>query len=305
MKVFIFIIILGTLSCHGFAQSYEFCVLGKYGPVKVMKKGKKWTDVKTGDKLEKEDIVSLRDSAYLGLVHNSGKTLELKREGKYKIENLSRQLSASTTELIPNLIELIFGNKNDLEDLLLSKKNKKISYTKGAMERSIIGQSIALLNPRKINLLDREIRLMWKKMPVKGKYEVKITDRFNKPVFSKVVDDTFLLVNKNELNLEKDECYFWKVNMAEYPEVQSDEAYFLFLSDKKSSEIGKNLEQLKKQLGENTTPASMIMLAFFYESNLLINEADNSFRESVEMSNGLKDYTELYWAFRQREYFSK
>jgi hypothetical protein len=305
MKIFIYFVFIGTLVLSCFAQNYEFCVLGKYGTVKIFRHGKKWDELKTGDKLKKDDVVSLKDSAYLGLVHYCGKTIELKKNGEYKIESLSRQILASSAELMPNLIELIFGNLNDLDDLLLSKQNKKVSYTKGAIERGITEHGIILTSPRKINLLNSEVILSWLNLPLKGKFEVRITDRFNKPVFSKVVEDTFLVINKNDLNLDKDEYYFWKVNLPDNPEVRSDEAYFLFLSDNKSSEINKNIEQLKKQLGGIETPPSKIMLAFFYENNLLINEADKAFRDAIELSHGVKDYKELYYAFRQRAYLTK
>ena len=63
-----------------FGQGYTFKVLANKGENKV-KSGADWKALKTGASLVDTDELEVSDNAYLGLVHSSGKTLELKSAG--------------------------------------------------------------------------------------------------------------------------------------------------------------------------------------------------------------------------------
>ena len=282
------------------AQNYDFCVLGKVGTALVQLNGNKdWTELKTGDQLKRNDIISIKDNSYLGLVHSSGKTIELRQSSQYKVSKLDDDLSESTTSILPNLIEVIFGKKSNIKDILESRRNKKV-FSKGAIERSIENEQITILSPKKIILITDDVTLLWSKFTAEGKYEIKITDRFNKLIFSRAVDDTTISINQKELNLDRDQYYFWRVNLLSNPEIRSDEGCFLFLSDKRIAEIKKNIEQMKKEIGGKETSVSKILMAFYYENNLLVNEADKEFREALNMSPDVADYIDLYDAFKMR-----
>ncbi|MBI5325994.1 MAG: hypothetical protein HZB41_12105 [Ignavibacteriae bacterium] len=301
MKVLICLFFLIVFFVQVHAQNYEFCVLGKIGTALVQNFGSKSrNELKTGDQLRKNDIITLKENSYLGLVHSSGKTIEIRKSGEYKISKLKDELLGNkSTSVIPNLIEIIFGNKSNMKDLLDSKKSKKI-YSKGSIERSLDVEQFVIMSPKKMILIGKDIELIWSKYSANNKYEIKITDRFNKTIFTKVTEDTLVKINQNELKLEKDQYYFWKVNLLSIPQINTDEGYFLFMSDSKISEIRKNVEQLQKNLSDKETPVTKILLAFYYENNLLVEEADREFKEAIELSPGVSDYKELYEAFKMR-----
>ncbi|TAL68582.1 MAG: hypothetical protein EPN82_09900 [Bacteroidetes bacterium] len=282
------------------SQSYEFCVLGKLGNCYVRLYGnKEWSELKTGDQLKHSDLISLKDNSYLGLVHASGKTMELKQAGEYKISKLADDLNENTASMLPNLLEVIFGKKTNLKDILESKQSKKV-YSKGAIERGIELEQISVLSPKKIILISEDVNLLWGKLQSDDKYEIKVTDRFNKIIFSKIIPDTSISINQKLINLEKDQYYFWRINLLANPEIRSDEGYFLFLSDKRIAEIKNNVELMKKELGGRETSVSKILLAYYYENNLLVNEAEKEFREAIELSPDVIDYKDLYDAFKLR-----
>ncbi|OGU17647.1 MAG: hypothetical protein A2X61_02155 [Ignavibacteria bacterium GWB2_35_12] len=300
MKVLFLLLFIVLLFQPLPAQNYEFCVLGKVGTALVQFNGNKdWSELKTGDQLKRNDVISLKDNSYIGLVHSTGKTIELRQSGEYKISKLAVDLLENTTSMLPNLIEVIFGKKSDIKDILESKQSKKV-FSKGAIERSIEIEQITILSPKKIILISDDVTLFWSKFPSEGKYEIKISDRFNKLIFSRAVDDTTISLNQKELKLDGDQYYFWRVNLLTNPEIMSDEGYFLFLSDKRIAEIKKNVEQMKKDIGGKETSVSKIILAFYYENNLLVNEADKEFREAIDLSPDVADYKDLYDAFKMR-----
>jgi hypothetical protein len=300
MKLLTYTLLFLIYISIGLSQNYEFCVLGKLGSAYVQVAGNKdWTELKTGDQLMKNDIISLKDNSYVGLVHSTGKTLEIKESGEYKVSKLSDDLITGTTSVLPNLFELIFGKKSNLREIIEYKQTKK-SYSKGAIERSLELEPIPILTPKKIILIEDDITLLWNKVSIDSKYEVRITDRFNNLIFSKAIGDTSIIINQNDLKLEKDQYYFWRVNHLINPEYKSEEGYFLFLSDKRTAEINRNVEQMKKDIGGKETSVSKILLAFYYENNQLVYEAEKEFREAIEMSPNVIDYKDLYEAFKDR-----
>ena len=300
MKVLFYLLIITILSVQLYSQNYEFCVLGKVGSVYVQIKGNKnWLDLKTGDQLKKNDLISLKDNSYIGLVHSSGKTMELLKPGEYKISKLVDDLKENSASIIPNLLEVIFGKKSNLKELLDSKQSRKV-FTKGAIERGIELEHINVMSPRKIILLSNTVELVWGSVKPGDKYELKVTDRFSKLIFTKVITDTSLLIEQHEMKLDKDQYYFWRVNLMDNPEVRSDEGYFLFYSDGKIADIKNKVDIMKKEMSGKESALSKILLAFYYENNLLLNEADKEFREAIAISPDVKDYKELYVAFKQR-----
>jgi hypothetical protein len=55
--------------------------------------------VKTGASLKASDEHKLSENAYIGLVHKSGKPLELKAAGQYKVADLASKVATGTSVL--------------------------------------------------------------------------------------------------------------------------------------------------------------------------------------------------------------
>ncbi|HKZ37794.1 MAG TPA: hypothetical protein VJ184_09100, partial [Chryseolinea sp.] len=78
------------------AQDYAFKVLANKGANEV-KSGNDWLPIKTGASLKSGDELKLSDNSYMGLVHATGKPLELKVAGSYKVSDLSSKMSGGTS----------------------------------------------------------------------------------------------------------------------------------------------------------------------------------------------------------------
>ena len=93
MKKSAFILsILMVSAILGMSQGYTFKVLASKGVTQV-DNGSGWTVLKTGTKLNKDSKVKIANGSYVGLMHSSGKTMELKSAGTYSVENLSGKLN--------------------------------------------------------------------------------------------------------------------------------------------------------------------------------------------------------------------
>jgi len=93
----LFVVGFLLMSSVVFGQEYAFRVLANKGASEV-KSGSTWQAVKTGTSLKKEDEVKVPENAYLGLVHvTSGRPIELKTAGTYKVADLAQKVSTGTS----------------------------------------------------------------------------------------------------------------------------------------------------------------------------------------------------------------
>src|SRR5258708_24537157 len=114
------------LTASGYSQDYAFKVLANKG-ANEYKSGDGWQSVRTGASLKSGDELKVSENAYLGLVHASGKPLELKKAGSYKVADLAASVSGGTSVL------------NKYTDFILSSnsaeaKKNRLSAT-GAVHR--------------------------------------------------------------------------------------------------------------------------------------------------------------------------
>src|SRR5437868_3052890 len=91
-------LVFALITSFTFAQDYAFKVLANKGTNEV-KTGDAWQPLKTGASLKKTDEVKLGDNSYVGLVHVSGKPLEVKTAGAHKVSELEKSMSGGTSVL--------------------------------------------------------------------------------------------------------------------------------------------------------------------------------------------------------------
>jgi hypothetical protein len=95
-----------------FAQDYTFKVMVNKGANEV-KSADAWQPVKTGASLRSEDELKVAPNAYMGLIHASGKPLEIKEAGSYKVSALATQITGGSSAL------------NKYTDFILSSTDEK------------------------------------------------------------------------------------------------------------------------------------------------------------------------------------
>src|SRR5882757_5974005 len=114
------------LTIAGFSQDYTFKVMANKGANEV-KSGDGWQPIKTGASLKSGDELKISENAYLGLVHVTGKPLEVRTAGSYKVADLAAKMSGGASAM------------NKYTDFILSSnsaeaKKNRLSAT-GAVHR--------------------------------------------------------------------------------------------------------------------------------------------------------------------------
>ena len=182
--------------------------------------------------------------------------------------------------------------------------------TTGSVERALETQpgdlpftsssrKFKLNSPRKINLMNTKVEFSWADVENEDNYIVHIKDRFDRPVTTKEINGNKLAIDSKDLGLNNDEYYFWYVTTSDKKNT-SEDGCFLVYSDVQASAINDSLELLKNELGDLNNPVAQIVLAYFYEQNNLINEADASYKEAINLSEGIDSYKKMYDKFLRR-----
>ena len=92
MKKGRFLVLVGLFMLNTLVQGqdYAFRILANKGANEI-KSGDTWQPVKTGASLKMGDELRVTENASIGLVHSSGKPLEVKKADTYKVADLPRR----------------------------------------------------------------------------------------------------------------------------------------------------------------------------------------------------------------------
>lgn len=309
---FSLLMILFISSALLFGQQPVFKVLALKGDLKYSKgSANSWESLTNKTKLFEKDKVKLSNDAYLGLVHSSGRTLELKKGGVYDVNALAKSVAKKEENITKRLTSYVVKELTDADDLLKSSDYKKSMDITGSVERGISVDSqesdhsssyfgkgfIKIASPKKSNIIESELAFFWRKADGVKSYKFTVYDRFDREVFSKVTDDTTLKVNLYSYNLEKEVYYFWNVSSADNPKVKSEDCAFLLLADTKVANIKDQLAKITKETGPEESALNKIVLASFYEENNLYFDALKCYQNAVRIVPDVEEYQKLYQVF--------
>lgn len=104
------------------AQSPVFSVMVAEGSIKLRQsQSDSIIDMRHGMELHLQDIITLHDNAYLGMVHiNSGRTVAFKNPRTIYISDLSKELGEQTmlSKVMSNLVEFFRESKSSFADIV-------------------------------------------------------------------------------------------------------------------------------------------------------------------------------------------
>jgi hypothetical protein len=290
MKVFIITLTLAVVASGGSAQDYAFKVLVNKGKNEV-KAGDTWQPLKTGATLKSNDEVKVVDNSYLGLVHVSGKPLELKTAGNYKVVDLSAKMNGGTSVL------------NKYTDFILSsngQKQNRMTAT-GAVHRGSFSTRIYLPKNEAVFFGDKVI-IDWEKEESKTPvvYIVKLKSIFGDELFATETTERTVTINFGEKKFFNEDNIIVDI----YPKGKEDQSPDPGFMIKKLSAADKErikvlLSEIEGQAEEGSALSKLIM-AGFYEQNKLLIDAATSYLEAIELAPDVEQFRVDYNNFLLR-----
>jgi hypothetical protein len=268
------------------AQDYAFKVLVTKGKNEV-KSGDGWQTVKVGASLRSQDKIKVTQNAYVGLVHSSGKPLELKQAGEYKVSELSDRVKNSGASVMTKYTDFILSSNTE-------KKNNLAAT--GAVHRGLPKVEVYIpAFPKGQVVYNDDVIITWDNK-FAGPYIVKFTNIFDDELDKAETADAFFKLNLADIKFVKEDNITVKVYPKADPTKISDGFTLRRIAKAEKEHITKSLKEIATPTQEPTA-LNKYILAGFYEENGLLIDAATSYHEAIKMAPDVTAYQEEFNAF--------
>ncbi len=290
MKKGRFLLLVGFFAINSFAyaQDYTFRVLANKGANEI-KSGDGWQPVKTGASLKLGDELRVTENASIGLVHSSGKPLEVKKANTYKVADLASQISGGSSVL------------NKYTDFILSSnsaeaKKNRLSAT-GAVHRGL-GIKVYLPNNQYASVFNNIVYVNWDKAE-KGPFTVSFLNMFDDVLLKVETPENSVSIDLNDPKFAGETAILVEIQ-SKSTGTKSDERYLIKkLSPGEHEKINVAYTDVMKELKDETA-FNKLFLAGFYEQNKLLIDAITSYEQAMKLAPDDPSYKDYYEEFLLR-----
>lgn len=282
----LFLVLLAGLGIEAQAQGYVFKVLGISGTVK---KHTANGDValSPGAKLQAGESIIV-ESGYCGLMHQSGKGIEVKKPGTYQVADLSKGIAANGKggKISDRYVNYVMGQltKEEAEDI--NANHRKYMEVTGSVERgSPIRFDIKLLALKSNEILAKTYTLNWTCEQKGVEYLLEVRNLFNESIFTAKTKETSAAVDFAPLFAKHGKNLLVSIKVLGKPEVKSAEYNFNLVSSVKPEELG---------LSEDKAPVNCMVNGMICEEHNLFLDALAYYKEAYSQEGSVEGYKEAY-----------
>jgi hypothetical protein len=290
-----FLVLLTFLSSSVLAQGYEFRVLANKGENQVKKAGASQAEtLKTGATLAKGDQIIAANGAYIGLVHSSGKTTEIRTPGTVKVDDLSAKIAATSSTTASRYANYIAAKMNESDGGGNYRSNMKAT---GAVERATNTSAINVMLPNSVDFYGDNAIVRWDAIGEgDATYIVTVKNIFDEEVAKIETDQTAYELDFTNPKLAQERLVILNVKVKGDEDLKSSDYGIKRLSNTESAKVNENIKGLKSEVNEET-PLNKIIYASFFEENNLVLDALTKYEEAIEMSPEVQDFQDMYQSF--------
>lgn len=279
------------LTISGYSQDYAFKVLANKG-ANEYKSGDGWQSVKTGSSLKSGDELKVSENSYLGLVHATGKPLELKQAGSYKVADLAAKMSGGTSVLNKYTDFILSSNSAE------SKKNR-LSAT-GAVHRGEPTMlSVYLPPPQNASIFGKSMVVEWETPKSGGPYIVTLKNIFEEDLAKFETPETILRIDLSDPKLSNESAFLVEVSSKADAKTKSEGKVVKKLSPAELERVKKAFTEISGEVKEESAFNKFIQ-AGFYEQNGLLIDALTSYEDAIKMAPDVDDFKQARDEFLYR-----
>ncbi|MEP1093841.1 MAG: hypothetical protein ABJG78_01960 [Cyclobacteriaceae bacterium] len=276
-----------------YGQGYTFRVLANKGQNTVKKAGSAAAvALKTGATLNTGDELIASQGAYIGLMHKSGKTLEVRTPGSQKVADLEKKINTKTASVSTRYATFLAAKMNEKEN---TNYRSRLNAT-GAVSRALAGDaSIKVLLPNEVKVIGDNAIIGWDSPEgiEQNEYVVTVKNIFDEEIYKEEVAGNAINLDFNNPELKNDEgLYILTVKAKENLEVTSGAIGIKKLKGEDASQYSEGIGALQSEVAEDG-PLGKIIYASFYEENGLILDALTKMQEAIDLSPDVEDFEEL------------
>lgn len=258
------------------AQDYDFKVLVTKGK-NELKTGAAWEGLKVGSSLKKADEIKVGPNSYLGLIHSSGKPLELKDAKNYKVADLLTKVSGGPSVLNKYTEFIISAN---------TTKRNNLTAT-GAVHRGPNNIRVFLPKTELAYALGDSITVQWEKDKGAPPYVVTFTTFFGDELFKTETTANNVTINLSDKAFANESEF--QVHVFSKKDRKESEQYPIRKVKKEErARVKPLLNDFLIQTKENTA-INKLLLAGFFEQEKLYIDAATAFQKAVKLEPSLKE----------------
>lgn len=291
---------LMILALTGFGQDYTFRIMVSKGENKLKVGNGDWQSLRIGERLNDGDQLQVADNGYLGMVHSSGRTKEIKTAGIYKISELASTISASTQNIATKYADFVISK---MSPEAIEENRRKYASVTGAVERGDDDETLKIFMPTSVSVYNPEVVIRWE--PVAGDnptYIVKLKDLFEQTIMVAETTESSYTIDFNDAKLAGaivENLVLVNVSVKGNEDIKSKNAAIERFGKDDAASFEVELKELKANLGEPSSINNLILAEFYEENNLLL-DALTSYEYAIKMSPDVEYYKEAYEEFLLR-----
>jgi len=282
-----------TVSGQIYGQNYTFKVLVNKGK-NEMKTSQGWQQIKVGASLQTADELKIVENAYLGLVHVSGKAIEVKQSGKYKVTELAARVNGGTSVL------------NKYTDFILSANTgpKNTLTATGAVDRGVDNIKVYLPRPDLAIVYNNKVTFGWEDNKSLRPYSVVFKSMFGDELLVLETNENSVEIDLGDRNFEnEDNIIITVISKGDKAKI-SDEYTLKKLSRGDKERIQNAYQQISAQTADQTA-LNKLVIAGFYEENHLLVDAISAYLAAMALAPDVPYYNEAYDEFLLRNGIKK
>ena len=278
------------------SQDYIFRVLANKGTNQVKIAGTSQpTSLKTGSKLNGGDQIITVAGSYIGLVHRTGKTMEIRTAGTHNISDLEGKVSKGTASIANRYMNFVMNKMNEREGSL-STDYRRNSNATGAVERTTGSATIRVLlkdskNPNKVYGEVATIR--WDANEETTNYVITIKNVFDQVLYTAETTETKISIDFSQDKLVNERIFIVNVRNKDNEDLKSRDYGIRRVSTAEAKAIEEQLSAISAEVTEETSLNKIVYASFFEENNLHL-DALTKYEEAVSLSPDVKDFQIIY-----------
>lgn len=282
------LLIVSTFTARA-QEDYAFKVLVNKGQ-NSMKSGGAWEPLKVGLRLKEVDEVKLSPNSYVGLMHVSGKSLELKGEGVHKVANLATRIKERETSVVNKYAEFLLSS---------DEGRKNTMAATGSVTRGF--NNVTLLLPQNSTyVFSDSLSVGWiSSDDVSGPYVVTLRSLFDQVLKTFETSDTVLTLNLKDETLVGESDFSITVHPKSNEGRISSRVALRKFSPNDKQRVLADYSEIAPAVAGNTALNHWILARFFEERKLLADAA-SSLQRAIQLAPDVGDYREDYQAFLLR-----
>lgn len=269
-------------------QEYAFRVLVNKGKNEV-RVGENWQPIKVGVSISSKDEIKVSENAYVGLIHVSGKPLELKDAGKYKVTDLSAKIGPGSS-VINKYTDFILSSNSD-------KKNRLTAT--GAVNRGGANTIRIFLPKSDAVVYNNKVIINWEKDKGAPPFIVNFKSMFGDELKQDESKGYDITIDLNDASFANEDNILVEVYAKADKNKISETFTLKKLSRADKDRIKNSLGDFQKNVTEETA-INKLVLAGFYEQNNLIIDAATAYQEAIKLAPDVATFQEDYDNFLLR-----